>query len=110
VLARAYVVVDEKICANRAFGIAFVKSLVETGRWITSNPDKAAADISTEFNIPATDAERFIGDIDFTQVNFDQPAREELRTALAYYVKLKGLPKARDISPNVTTEFIDAVK
>jgi ABC-type nitrate/sulfonate/bicarbonate transport system substrate-binding protein len=109
-LARAYVVVNEKIYANRAFGIAFVRALVETGRWITSNPDKAAAYLSTEFNIPAAEATRFIGYIDFTQVNFDQSAREELRTALAYGVKLKGLPAARDIGPNVTTEFIDAVK
>jgi ABC-type nitrate/sulfonate/bicarbonate transport system substrate-binding protein len=110
VLARAYVVVNEKIYANRAFGIAFVKALVEAGRWITSNPDKAAAHVSTEFNIPAANAKRFIGYIDFAQVNFDQPAREELRTALAYYVKLKGLPNARDIGSNITSEFIDAVK
>jgi NitT/TauT family transport system substrate-binding protein len=110
VLARAFVAVVEKIYANRALGIAFVKALVEAGRWVTSNPDKAADDISSEFNIPLADARRFIDYIDFTQVNFDEPAREELRNALAHYVKLKGLPKARDISPNITSEFIDAVK
>jgi ABC-type nitrate/sulfonate/bicarbonate transport system substrate-binding protein len=110
VLARAYVVVSEKIYANRDFGIAFVGALAEAGQWITSNPDKAAAYISTEFNVPVADAKRFIGNIDFAQVNFDEPARNELRNALAYYVKLKGLPRARDIAPNVTTEFIDAGK
>lgn len=72
--------------------------------------DEAAAYISTEFNIPVADAKRFIGYIDFTQVNLDEPARNELRNALTHYVKLKGLPKARDFSPNITTEFIDAVK
>jgi ABC-type nitrate/sulfonate/bicarbonate transport system substrate-binding protein len=110
VLARAYVVVSEKIYANRAFGIAFLRALVESGRWIASHPDAAAAQISTEFNIPLADAKRFIGYIDFTQVNFDEPARNEPRKALAYNVKLKGLPKVRDIGPNVATEFIDAVK
>jgi ABC-type nitrate/sulfonate/bicarbonate transport system substrate-binding protein len=110
VLARAYAVVNEKIYANRAFGIAFVRALVEAGRWITSNPDKAPAYLSTEFNIPAAEATRFIGYIDFAQVNFDQSAREELRTAFAYSVKLKGLPAVRDMGPIVTIEFIDAVK
>jgi ABC-type nitrate/sulfonate/bicarbonate transport system substrate-binding protein len=88
---------DDNVVLARAFGIV-LKSLVEAGWWITSNPDKAAY-ISTEFNKSAADAKRTIGYIDIKQVNFDEPARDGLRKALESYVTFKGLPKARDIGP-----------
>ena len=108
--ARSYVLVSEAVYTNHELAVAVARALVEAGEWTNDNIGEAAQIAADEFEIPLEDAERFVGFLDYSAVNLDQPAIDELQAVLEFYAELRGLSEVPDLEPYVATEFIEEAR
>ena len=90
---------------NAATAEAYLDAIAEAAEFIKENPEKAADAVHAEAKMPAKDALKALGDVDFNVRDFSAADHEAFEQISEYLVRTKTVEKAPDLEKYLRPGF-----
>lgn len=106
---RVYLGVSQKVYSSSRIAEAFLRALIEAGRWAQTHQTQAAAMLSKSFNIAQADAVRYVSYFNYANVNLNCASLQSLDDVNSYLVNRHVLPQTVDLTKFVDSSFLRAI-
>lgn len=106
---RVYLGVSQKVYGNSRIAEAFLRALIEAGRWEQTHQTQAAAMLSKSVNMPPADAILYMSYFNYANVNLNCASLHSLDDVNSYLVSHHVLPQAANLTQFVDSSFLRAI-